>query len=90
MFTSRTAKRFRAIAAALAITFVANYAISFAAYSTTEGDVSTQLLGSGPTPPEDTPKPLAVGSGPTPPEDTPKPLTLLGSGPTPPEDTPKP
>ncbi len=75
MFTSRTAKRFRAVAAALAITFLANYAISFAAYtSTTAESVTTKLLGSGPTPPDDMPRPLAlVGSGPTPPDDMPKP-----------------
>ena len=91
MFTSRTAKRFRAIAAALAITFIANYAISFAAYtSDTSVEATTKLLGSGPTPPDDTPKPLSVESGPTPPDDTPKPLALGGSGPTPPDDTPKP
>ena len=74
MFTSRTAKRFRAIAAALAITFIANYAISFAAYtSDTTVDGTTRLLGSGPTPPDDMPKPRTVDSGPTPPDDMPKP-----------------
>ena len=90
MFTSRTAKRFRAVAAALVVTFLANYAISFAAYTSDSSvDVSTKFIGSGPTPPDDTPRPLALESGPTPPDDTPKPL-LLGSGPTPPDDTPKP
>ncbi len=75
MFTSRTAKRFRAVAAALAITFLANYAISFAAYTNDSSvDVTKKLVGSGPTPPDDAPKPLAlIGSGPTPPDDAPKP-----------------
>ncbi|MEX1276660.1 MAG: hypothetical protein WEE20_12060 [Bacteroidota bacterium] len=91
MFKSRTAKRFRAIAAALAITFIANYAISFAAYtSDTSVEVTTKLLGSGPTPPDDIPKPRALESGPTPPDDIPKPLAFGGSGPTPPDDIPKP
>jgi len=75
MFTSRTAKRFRAVAAALVVTFLANYAISFAAYTSDSSvDVTMKLVGSGPTPPDDAPKPLAlVGSGPTPPDDAPKP-----------------
>jgi len=63
MFKSPTAKRFRAVALALGITFITNYAISFAARS-------------GPNlPPPETPRPyLELRSGPNlPPPETPRP-----------------
>jgi len=65
MFKSRTAKRFRAVALALGITLLTNYAISFAARS-----------GSSTPPPPDTPRPtlqLMSGSSTPPPPDTPRP-----------------
>ncbi len=65
MFKSRTAKRFRAVALALGITLLTNYAISFAARS-----------GSTNPPPPDTPRPsleLRSGSTNPPPPDTPRP-----------------
>ena len=89
MFTSRTAKRFRAIAIALAITFATNYGISFAARnnaSATTIETSVVLDRSGATPIDPlTPKPR---SGATPIDPlTPKPR----SGATPIDPTtPKP
>ncbi|MBI3579281.1 MAG: hypothetical protein HY276_12810 [Ignavibacteriales bacterium] len=82
MLKSRNAKRFASVIMALAITVIANSAISFAAKS-----------GSTTPAPPDTPRPAQFRSGSTTPapEDTPRPLSFRSGSTTPaPEDTPRP
>ena len=84
MFTSPVAKRSRAILLALAMTFVANYGISYAARNTASSDV-IELRSGDATKPSDTPRPRSGDA--TKPSDTPRPRS--GDA-TKPSDTPRP
>lgn len=88
MFKSRTAKRFRAVAIALGVTLLTNYAISFAARagepSTTSPNRDIQQIDrSGGVTPGYTPKPKADRSGGVTPGYTPKPKADRSGGVTP-------
>ena len=84
MFTSPVAKRSRAILLALAMTFVANYGISYAAKNSTS--MTTLEFRSGDvTKPSDTPRPRSGDV--TKPSDTPRPRS---GDVTKPSDTPRP